>query len=342
MFICFTTLILEPEKLQIMINILIAVVSVLFIATFVQIIRVSELLSDLKGKDVNEVTEDDNKTQSIILLIVGFAFIVFVIWQMIKWNHFILPPASSIHGEQIDTLMSFTMTLILVVFFILTPMLFWFGYKYRGRRDNKAYYFAHNNKLEIIWTIVPTIVLTGVIIYGQKTWDEAMNVDTSDSQIIEVYAQQFQWTARYSGEDNILGDADFRLVEGKNTLGVDMSDDFSLDDKMTREVHLVVNKPVLLAFRSQDVIHSAYLPHFRVQMNCVPGMTTQFGFTPTQTTKEMKEQEGNDFDYVLLCNKICGSAHYNMQMKFIVETQEEYDAWIKEQETLNERLLTQK
>ena len=333
---------MDPEKLQIMINILIAVVSVLFIATFVQIIRVSELLSDLKGKDVNEVTEDDNKTQSIILLIVGFAFIVFVIWQMIKWNHFILPPASSIHGEQIDTLMSFTMTLILVVFFILTPMLFWFGYKYRGRRDNKAYYFAHNNKLEIIWTIVPTIVLTGVIIYGLKTWDEAMNVDTTDSQIIEVYAQQFQWTARYSGEDNILGDADFRLVEGKNTLGVDMSDDFSLDDKMTREVHLVVNNPVLLAFRSQDVIHSAYLPHFRVQMNCVPGMTTQFGFTPTQTTKEMKEQEGNDFDYVLLCNKICGSAHYNMQMKFIVETQEEYDAWIKEQETLNERLLTQK
>ena len=81
-----------------------------------------------------------------------------------------------------------------------------------------------------------------------------------------------------------------------------------LDDKVVREVHLVVDKPVLLKFRSQDVIHSAFLPHFRVQMNCVPGLSTQFAFTPTQTTKEMKIQEGEDFDYVLLCNKICGDS----------------------------------
>ena len=107
-------------------------------------------------------------------------------------------------------------------------------------------------------------------------------------------------------------------------------------------IHLVVGEPVLLKFRSRDVIHSAFLPHFRVQMNCVPGLSTQFAFTPTQTTKEMKEQEGEDFEYVLLCNKICGSAHYNMQMKFVVETQEEYDTWIATQKTLKEKLLTQK
>jgi cytochrome c oxidase subunit 2 len=109
-----------------------------------------------------------------------------------------------------------------------------------------------------------------------------------------------------------------------------------------REVHLVVDKPVLLKFRAKDVIHSAFLPHFRVQMNCVPGLSTQFAFTPTQTTAEMKEQEGDDFEFVLLCNKICGAAHYNMQMSFIVETQEEYDAWIASQKVLSEKLLTQK
>ena len=98
---------------------------------------------------------------------------------------------------------------------------------------------------------------------------------------------------------------------------------------------------VVLKFRSQDVIHSAYLPHFRVQMNCVPGIVTQFAFTPTQTTAEMKLQEGKDFEYVLLCNKICGGSHFNMQMRFVVETQEEYDEWIEQQETLNKRLLTQ-
>ena len=325
-----------------MTNILIFIVAFLVIVTLVQILRVSELMAAVQQTDVNDVTDKDNKTQARLLLLVGSLFIGFVIWQILEWSHFILPPASSDHGAQIDTLMQFTMGLILTVFFILTPVLFFFVYKYRGRTNNTAYYYTHNNKLEIIWTVIPTIVLTGVIIFGLKTWDKAMNVDTTDAQVIEVYAKQFNWTARYSGTDNTLGSANYRLVKGTNALGVDMEDPTAADDKITREVHLVSNKPVLLKFRSQDVIHSAYLPHFRVQMNCVPGMTTQFAFTPTQTTQEMKQQEGEDFEYILLCNKICGSAHYNMQMKFIVETQEEYNTWLASQKTLSEKLLTQK
>ena len=249
---------------------------------------------------------------------------------------------ASVHGAKIDVLMQFTMGMILVVFFILTPMLFFFAYRYRGNKENTAYFFAHNNKLELIWTVIPTIVLTGVIIYGLKTWDETMNVDTSDAKVIELYSEQFKWTARSSGQDNKLGGSDFRLVTDENATGVDMQDKNSLDDKLLREVHLVVDKPVLLKFRSRDVIHSAFLPHFRVQMNCVPGLITQFAFTPTKTTKQMKKEEGEDFEYVLLCNKICGSAHYNMQMSFVVETQEEYDAWIASQKTMTEKLLTQK
>ncbi len=322
---------------------LIFVVSFLLIVTLVQLLRVSELLSQIKNKDVNEVTENDNNTQGWLFLVVGFGFIAFVIWQMVSWNHLLLPPAASEHGVQIDGLMDVSMGLILIVFFILTPMLFIFAYKYRGRKSRTAYFFSHNNKLEVIWTVVPTIVLTALIIYGLKTWDKAMNVEvTKETKIIEVYAKQFGWTARYSGEDNVLGEANFRLVRGPNVLGVDMLDPNAADDKITREVHLVVNKPVMLKFRSQDVIHSAYLPHFRVQMNCVPGIITQFGFTPNKTTKEMKEQEGDDFDYILLCNKICGGGHWNMGIKFIVETQEEYDAWYAKQETLGKQLLTQK
>tara|TARA_B100000287_G_C20533208_1_gene741727 strand:+ start:99 stop:1076 length:978 start_codon:yes stop_codon:yes gene_type:complete len=325
-----------------MTNILIAVVVLLVIVTLVQLTRVSELLGELRNEDVNEVTDNDNKTQGILYLVVGMGFIVFVIWQMFEWNHLLLPPASSIHGAEIDVLMKFTMTLILVVFFIVTPMLFYFAYRYRGNKNNTAYFFAHNNKLELVWTVVPTIVLTGVIIFGLRTWDRTMNVDTSDAKVIEVYSEQFKWTARSSGEDNKLGTSNFRMVTSKNALGVNMEDKNSLDDKLLREVHLVVGKPVLLKFRSRDVIHSAFLPHFRVQMNCVPGLITQFAFTPTKTTKQMKEEEGKDFEYVLLCNKICGAAHYNMQMNFIVETQEEYDAWIRSKETLSEKLLTQK
>ena len=325
-----------------MTNILIALVVLLVIAALVQLTRVSELLAELKNEDINEVTDDDNKTQGFLYLVVGMGFIVFVIWQMYEWNHLLLPEAASIHGAKIDVLMQFTMGMILVVFFILTPMLFYFAYRYRGNKKNTAYFFAHDNKLELIWTIIPTIVLTGVIIYGLKTWDQVMNVDTSDAKVIEVYSEQFKWTARSSGDDNQLGNSNFKLVTNENAIGVDMEDERSLDDKLLREVHLVVGEPVLLKFRSRDVIHSAFLPHFRVQMNCVPGLITQFAFTPTKTTKQMRQEEGEDFDYVLLCNKICGAAHYNMQMNFVVETQEEYDAWIESKKTLSEKLLTQK
>tara|TARA_Y100000588_G_scaffold375300_1_gene451466 strand:- start:239 stop:1216 length:978 start_codon:yes stop_codon:yes gene_type:complete len=325
-----------------MINILIALVVLLAIVALVQITRVSELLGEIKNQDVNEVTDNDNKTQGILFLIIGMGFLVFVVWQMVEWNHLLLPPAASVHGAEIDVLMNFSMGLILVAFFMISPMLFYFAYKYRGNKKNTAYFFAHNNKLELIWTVIPTIILTGVIIFGLKTWDKAMNVDTSDSKVIEVYSQQFQWIARFAGDDNILGKANYKFVDSQNPLGVDMQDENALDDKITREVHLVVDKPVLLKFRSQDVIHSAFLPHFRVQMNCVPGLSTEFAFTPTKTTKQMKEEEGEDFDYVLLCNKICGSAHYNMQMHFVVETQAEYDAWIASQKSISEKLLTQK
>jgi cytochrome c oxidase subunit 2 len=175
--------------------------------------------------------------------------------------------------------------------------------------------------------------------------------DTTNAKVMEVYAQQFNWTARYAGDDNQLGKAHYTLIGGINTLGVDERDSLSHDDVVVREIHLVKDQQVLMKFRSQDVIHSAYLPHFNVQMNCVPGMSTQFAFTPTKTTKEMREdpemiermkfinearakkgEEAVEFDYVLLCNKICGSAHYNMQIKVIVETQEEFDAWMAEQD----------
>jgi cytochrome c oxidase subunit 2 len=326
-----------------MTNILIFIITLLAIATLVQIVRVGELLSEIKNKDVNEVTDKDNNNQGLLFLIVGFGFLIFVIWQMVTWNHLLLPPASSVHGTQIDLLMKVSMGLILVVFFVLSPILFYFVYKYRGKKSNKAYFFSHNNKLEVVWTVVPTIILTALIIFGLKTWDKAMNVEMTEStKLIEVYAQQYNWTARYSGIDNKLGKANYKLVKGQNTLGVDMLDVNSADDKVAREVHLVVNEPVLLKFRSQDVIHSAFLPHFRVQMNCVPGISTQFGFTPNKTTAQMKESEGADFEYVLLCNKICGASHFNMQMKFIVETQEEYDIWIASQDNLEKKLLTQK
>src|SRR5690606_4213351 len=203
---------------------------------------------------------------------------------------------------------------------------------------------------------------------GLFTWTDVMNVNQDDDPlVIELYAYQFGWKARYGGADNTLGDANVRLIEGVNALGVDPSDPNALDDKVVSEVHLPVGRKVLFKIRSQDVLHSAYMPHFRAQMNCVPGMITQFAFTPTVTTDEMRQTdwvidkvnninairlkeseklmaagdealEPYEFDYLLLCNKICGVSHYNMQMKIIVETEEEYNAWLAEQPTIAEEL----
>lgn len=318
----------------------------------VQVVRIIELATKLKGPQDKIITDQDNRYNALAMLLVGLGFTIFVAYSFKLWGHLILPDPVSIHGEGIKLLWDTSMALILVTFFITQTLLFVFTYKYRGREGNTALFQTHNNKLELLWTSVPAVVLTGLILFGLSTWNKTMVPDTTNAKIVEVYAQQFNWTVRYAGDDNLLGRAHYTLIGGVNTLGVDINDSTSFDDKIVREIHLPVDQQVLMKFRSQDVIHSAYLPHFNVQMNCVPGMNTQFAFTPTKTTKDMREdpemiermkfinearakrgESPVEFDYVLLCNKICGSAHYNMQIKVIIETQEEYDAWLKEQET---------
>uniref|UniRef100_UPI0037C19CE2 cytochrome c oxidase subunit II n=1 Tax=Flavobacterium sp. TaxID=239 RepID=UPI0037C19CE2 len=223
-----------------------------------------------------------------------------------------------------------------------------------------------NNKLEAIWTIIPVIVLAGLIMYGLYTWNDIMFVDKEDEQdaiVIELYAKQFGWEARYAGDDKTLGKANVRLIEGINTLGVDLADPAAQDDKVVTELHIPKGKRVIFKMRSQDVLHSAYMPHFRAQMNCVPGMITQFSFIPTVTTADMRNDEAivakvdkinkirtknskkivaeggvaldpYTFDYLLLCNKICGASHYNMQMKIVVDTPADFKAWLAEKPTL--------
>jgi cytochrome c oxidase subunit 2 len=186
----------------------------------------------------------------------------------------------------------------------------------------------------MIWTIVPAIVLAVIIIYGLAVWNKITSpVDSKKAIVMELFAEQFKWTARYGGSDNVLGESNYKLTADMNPLAIDTTDKFSWDDKIVNgEFHIPVNKIVLMYFRSKDVIHSAYMPHFRAQMNCVPGMKTEFHFTPTITTAEMREKTKNpDFDYVLLCNKICGATHWNMQMKIVVDSESDYQKWLADQ-----------
>ncbi|MEZ4816525.1 MAG: cytochrome c oxidase subunit II [Flavobacteriaceae bacterium] len=330
-----------------------------------KIFQLSKGKSDPTSQIAND--KDNNINGWLSLMFVAFIYILAFVSHW-KWSNVFLPTAASEHGVNVDQLWLISMVLIFVVGIITQWLLFYFSFKYRGRKTQKATFFADNDKLEFIWTIIPVIVLAGLIIYGLFTWTDIMNVDTEeDPLVVELYAQQFRWDARYAGDDNELGKANVRLIEGANTLGVDLSDPYAQDDIIVNELHLPVGKKVLFKMRSQDILHSAYMPHFRAQMNCVPGMITQFSFTPTITTEDMrldpeivgKVQRINDirktksekltakgeealepyeFDFLLLCNKICGNNHYNMQMKIVVETEEEYNTWIKEQATLAKAL----
>jgi cytochrome c oxidase subunit II len=299
-------------------------------------------------------TEKDNNTQGILFALFGIFFYGLMIFSFVKYSVVLLPEAASVEGQRIENLYIVTMLLILFVQVITQFLLFFFAFKYRGIKGRKALFYADSNKLEMIWTITPAVVLAGLVLYGLSVWTDVMDAsDAENPLIIEVYAKQFQWEARYAGIDNELGLANVRNIKGINTMGVDMSDLNSLDDIPVRELHLPKGRKVIFKFRSQDVLHSAYMPHFRAQMNCVPGMVTQFAFTPSMTTEEMRAtketiakveginkiraEKGEDpyeFDYLLLCNKICGVSHYNMQMKIIVEEEAEFNSWLKSQKTL--------
>ncbi|KAF2329494.1 cytochrome c oxidase subunit II [Flavobacterium ginsenosidimutans] len=348
-----------------MTSLLVIIVLVLLAVALWQLTKIFDLTQVGASSDDSQVASDnDNNIQGYVMF--GFlAFIyIFTIYGLLKWGGLALHTPASEHGLLVDNLMNITWVLIFLVQFITQGLLYWFSFKNRGNKDKKALFFADSNKLEAIWSIIPSVVLACLILYGLYAWNNIMFVDKDEDVIeIELYAQQFKWTARYAGQDNVLGKANVRLIEGVNTLGVDMSDPNAQDDIVVSELHIPKGKKVHFKMRSQDVLHSAYFPHFRAQMNCVPGMVTEFAFVPTYTTAEyrelpfMVEKVANinklraeksielvakggtaldpyTFDYLLLCNKICGASHYNMQMKVVVDTPEDYKKWLSEKTTL--------
>ena len=332
-----------------------------------QLTKIFDLTQIGGSSDNDEIANDkDNSVNGYLMFaFVGFIY-VFTIYSLYAWGDLVLGTPASEHGPDYDNLMFISLAIIFFVQTITQFLLHYFAFKYRGKEGQKALYFADNNKLEAVWTIIPVIVLAGLIMYGLFTWNNIMFVDEEDKQdaiVIELYAKQFGWEARYAGDDKTLGKANVRLIEGINTLGVDLADPAAQDDKVVTELHLPVGKKVIFKMRSQDVLHSAYMPHFRAQMNCVPGMITQFSFTPTVTTADMRSDaaimakvdkinkirtenskkivadggtalDPYTFDYLLLCNKICGASHYNMQMKIVVDTPEDFKAWLAEKPTL--------
>jgi cytochrome c oxidase subunit 2 len=376
-------------------KLIILLVIVLGVLALAQMMRVYELSSKLSGKEEGEISNRDNRMNANFMLIFMIALFGGFIWLMLKYGWTGRGVAASIHGEEVDWLMNLNLIIVIAVFFLTNTLLFVFSFKYVKKPGVKALFYPHNNKLEMLWTVVPAVVLAVIIILGLRTWNQITDVAEEESIRVELFSKQFDWTARYAGADNTLGRFDYKLTTDNNELALltantldsaifqmengpagihtleaklndrnlimvpedrqKMEDDLSRKERLIRllyqmrarhdgkndasawddiiqkdTLYLCKGKEYEFNFRSKDVVHSAYFPHFRAQMNTVPGLTTRFKFVPNKTTVEMRDAKNDkNFNYVLMCNKICGGAHYKMKMMVVVLEEKDYKTWMK-------------
>jgi cytochrome c oxidase subunit II len=311
---------------------MIALGALIFVVIF-QIAKASEYVSVLKGE---ENTRKQNNRINAFLLLGLLIFGLIGVWfcNDLYYGKTLFPQGSaSIEGEKIDEMFMITTLITGVVFVITQVLLFWFSYKYQESDNRKAFYYPHNNKLELLWTTVPAIFLTVLVVFGLRFWFKITADAPKNSIVVEVTGQQFGWEFRYPGSDNVLGKKNYKLTSAKNSLGVDFNDPASKDDiHVSTTMHIPVGVPVKMVIGSKDVIHDVGLPHFRLKMDAVPGIPTTQWFTPKFTTEQMKQKTGNpEFAYEIACDQLCGANHFAMRGVIIVETMEEYKKWLAEQ-----------
>ena len=379
-------------------KLIVLVVIVLAAIAVAQLMRVYELTSKIRNRREEDLDLRANNLNASLMILFLAVFFGSGVYMFFKYGNGLLPEAASEHGQDVDWLFNINWIIVLFVFVATNAVLFIFAYKYAFDPKRTPYYFPHDNRLEMVWTVVPAAALAVIIVLGLMTWNKITSRPSDDAMVVEIYAEQFNFTARYSGDNNKLGHADYKLVTtfsaNPNPLGVittsnidwrlveldstikamhndivaeennekifsvasseklrskveklerirerilvmknntsDSTDVLASDDFTAKELFLIKGQEYFFVMRSRDVIHSAYFPHFRAQMNAVPGQRTTLKFKPIFTSAEMQEKTGNpNFSYILLCNKICGESHSNMNMKVLVGTEEEYKAWME-------------
>jgi cytochrome c oxidase subunit II len=270
------------------------------------------------------------------LIIGGIAFF----WSFTDSMDDFMVPIASVHAAWIESMFWTTMVILGIVFVLTHVLLFYYSYRYQYREDKRAYYYPHNNKLEVIWTIIPAVVMALLVFSGWKAWTKITNPAPADAVVIEIVGKQFNWLYRYPGKDNVLGVAKHTLIDATNELGIDLSDPKAQDDLYfaSGDIHIPKGRPVLFRIRSRDVTHDVYQPNFRIQMHAVPGMPTKFWFVPTKTTEEMATETGKaDFKYEIVCNQICGRGHFAMRATLVVDEPEDYEKWLAQQKSFAEQ-----
>ncbi|MBT8422296.1 MAG: c-type cytochrome [Gammaproteobacteria bacterium] len=260
-------------------------------------------------------------------MVVAIVVILLVVGSLIF--HFASPwwftPIASNWGTIDDTVI-LTFWVTGIVFIALNLFMAWCVLKFRHRKGHKAKYEPENKKLEIWLTGLTTVGVVAMLAPGLIVWGDVVTVP-DDAMEVEAVGQQWHWTFRYPGDDQVFGNVDPLLINVDNPFGMDPDDPAGLDDVLvySPEMHLPVGQPVKMMLRSKDVLHNYAVPQFRVKMDLVPGMVTYIWYEPTR--------EGN---FEILCEELCGMAHHTMRGEVVVESQESFDAWLDSYPTFAE------
>jgi cytochrome c oxidase subunit 2 len=293
----------------------------------------------------DDVVDSANNINAIGLFIFWILSIIGMVWSFLYAKKDFLmafgdiPSASSVHGKETDFWFWFGMAVVTASFVIVNSVLFYFPLKYRYNKNRKAHFYPHNNTLEIVWTLVPAVIMAGLVFTGLRVWNKVMSDAPKDAEIIEIMGKQFGWQVRYGGVENgKLGNYNYKLIDDAagNEFGLDFTDENSFDDfTNSSELHIPKGKPVLLKIRARDVLHSVFIPHMRVKMDAVPGMPTKFWFIADKSTADMKAELGNpEFKYEIACTEVCGRSHFAMKLILVVDEPADYEKWKKEQKSL--------
>lgn len=307
---------------------------ILLLIILVTLFRIGRLVSIVKGKDLGAVGTSNKVNGALMMAFLIGSFGLFFWYSIVYFDDYNLPLASE-HGAETDFMFWLTMAVTGFIFLLTNLLLFYFSWKYQKKEGNIAKFYPDNTRLEVLWTIVPAIVLAGLVFTGLRTWNDITTEASEDAEVVEIMGYQFGWGLRYPGvKDNELGDYDYQLIDASNQWGMDLTDENAYDDFTPTEMHIPKGKEVLFKIRARDVLHSVFAPHFRLKMDAVPGMPTHFKFVATKTTAEMQEELGDpDFQYFITCTEICGRGHFSMKIRVVVDEPAEYEQWKTEQQT---------
>ena len=261
---------------------------------------------------------------SMALALVIIGSIAFHFWTPWWWTE-----VASNWGS-IDDMIILTFWVTGAVFIAVCLFMSYCVWRFRYEKDRKAEYKPENAKLEWALTIFTTLGVIALLAPGLIVWNKFVTVP-DDAVDIEVMAQQWFWNYRLPGKDGILGTTDIRNITDENPFGMNLDDINGYDDILIQadDLHILNNQPVKINLRSIDVLHDFYVPQFRAKMDMVPGVVTYYWFTPIKT--------GN---FEILCAEYCGTGHYAMRGRVLVDEEKDYQQWLNEQMTFKELLAS--